>query len=326
MQSRLIETDTIRQHVWEAGKGPLVVLCHGFPELGYSWRHQVEALAEAGYRAVAPDMRGYGRTDKPLAVEAYTVLHLVGDMVALVAALGEKDAIVVGHDWGAPVAWHCGLLRPDIFKAVFALSVPFQPRNPKGRPIDLMRAITAKLGLGELYIVDFQRPDAEDEFDRDVETALRTGFFGYDGATPADQRSTGFLKDGESFLQSVKGPVTNPPWMRHEDLQVYVEAFDQGGFAGPINWYRNLDRTWELTAWMQGRKVDVPSFFMVGENDPVRNYTGLAEASLKTAVRDLRGKTVVKGAGHWLQQERPDEVNAALLGFIAEALGKPAQR
>lgn len=317
MQSRLIETDTLRQHVWEAGEGPLVLLIHGFPELGWSWRNQIDALAAAGYRVVAPDMRGYGKTDKPLPVEAYTILHMVGDMTALLRALGEETCVVVGHDWGAPIAWHCALIRPDIFTAVAGLSVPFQPRNPSGPPTELMRQITRKLGLGELYIVDFQRPDAHEAFDADVERALRTGFFGYDGSTPPDQRSTGFLKAGEGFLDSVKGPVRNPPWLSDEDLQVYVEAFEEGGFDAPINWYRNLDRTWALTDWLQGRRIEVPALFMVGEHDPVRNYAGPAELTLKRAVPGLRAQLEVKGAGHWLQQERPEQVNAALLDFLA---------
>ena len=156
MQSRLIKTDGLNQQVLEAGEGPLVLLIHGFPELGISWRAQVQALAEAGFHAVAPDMRGYGGTDKPADQEDHTILHLVGDMVDLVRALGEEQAVVVGHDWGSAVAWHCALMRPDVFRAVAGLSVPFQPRRPKGPPTAAMAAISKRAGLGDLYIIRFQ--------------------------------------------------------------------------------------------------------------------------------------------------------------------------
>ena len=176
MQGRLVKTDGLTQQVLEAGSGPLVLLIHGFPELGISWRAQVEALADAGYRAVAPDMRGYGGTDKPEDTGAYSILNLVGDMVDLVRALGETQCVVVGHDWGAPVAWHCALMRPDMFRAVAGLSVPFQPRRPGGPPIPAMKAITKRAGLGDLYIVRFQAGDAHQQADADPATALRKMF------------------------------------------------------------------------------------------------------------------------------------------------------
>ena len=159
MQTRHIQTDGLTQHILEAGAGPLVLLIHGFPELGISWRAQIQALAQAGHHAVAPDMRGYGGTDKPTRREDHTILHLVGDMVDLVRALGYSDCAVVGHDWGAPVAWHCALTRPDMFKAVAGLSVPFQPRRPSGPPTPAMAAISKRAGLGDLYISTFQADD-----------------------------------------------------------------------------------------------------------------------------------------------------------------------
>ncbi len=173
MQTRQIQTDRLSQQILEAGSGPLVLLIHGFPELGISWRAQVQALAAAGYHAVAPDMRGYGGTDKPVDTADHGILDLVGDMVDLVRALGETSCVVVGHDWGAPVAWHCALLRPDLFRAVFGLSVPFQPRRPKGPPTAAMAAISRRLGLGDLYISRFQAPDAHEAFEADPATALR---------------------------------------------------------------------------------------------------------------------------------------------------------
>lgn len=316
MHTRLIQTDGLNQQILEAGSGPLVLLIHGFPELGISWRAQVEALAAAGFRAVAPDMRGYGGTDKPDNREAYSILHLVGDMVDLVRALGETSCVVVGHDWGAPVAWHCALLRPDLFRAVVGLSVPFQPRRPKGPPTAAMAAITKRAGLGDLYISRFQADDAHQPFDADPATALRKMFYAYDGATPDDRQSTGFMPDGVSLTDSIADDATRPPWMSETHFREYVDAFAAGGFRGPVDWYRNLDRNWALTAFLQDQRIRQPALFVVGERDPVRHYAGPHEAGQKDWLTDLRAQVVVPGAGHWLQQERPDEVNRLLLDFL----------
>ena len=316
MQHRLIQTDRLTQAVLEAGSGPLVLLVHGFPELGVSWRAQVEALAAAGYRAVAPDMRGYGGTDKPAEREAYSILDLVGDMVDLVRALGETSCVVVGHDWGASVAWHCALLRPDLFRAVFGLSVPFQPRRPKGPPTAAMAVLARRGGLGELYINRFQPDDAHQAFDADPETALRKMFYAYDGATPDGRQSSGFLPEGVSLTASIADDATLPPWLSEAHFAEYVAAFAAGGFRAPLDWYRNLDRNWALTAFLQDARIGVPGAFVVGERDPVRHYAGAHEASLRDWISDLRMQVVLPGAGHWLQQERPAEVNRLLLHFL----------
>lgn len=316
MQSRHIQTDGLKQQVLEAGSGPLVLLIHGFPELGISWRAQVAALADAGFHAVAPDMRGYGGTDKPDAAADYSILHLVGDMVDLVRALGQTSCVVVGHDWGAPVAWHCALTRPDVFRAVFALSVPFQPRRPKGPPTAAMAAISRRLGLGDLYINRFQADDAHVLFEVDVATALRKAFHAYDGATPDGRQSTGFIPEGQDFLSTVPDDATLPPWMSPDHFDEYVAAFAAGGFKGPIDWYRNLDRNWALTAHLQDARIRVPAAFVVGERDPVRHYAGQHEAGLKDWAPDLRTQVVVPGAGHWIQQERAEVVNRLLLDFL----------
>lgn len=318
MQTRHIQTDGLRQQILEAGSGPLVLLIHGFPELGISWRAQVEALANAGYHAVAPDMRGYGGTDKPEDREAHTILHLVGDMVDLVRALGETSCVVVGHDWGAPVAWHCALIRPDLFRAVFGLSVPFQPRRAKGPPTAAMAAISKRLGKGDLYIGRFQAADAHEAFDADPATALRKMFHAYDGATPDARQSTGFIPEGRDFLATAPDDATLPPWMSEAHFAEYVAAFAAGGFRGPIEWYRNLDRNWAATAFLQDARIRVPAAFVVGERDPVRHYAGAHEAGMKDWAPDLRLQVVVPGAGHWIQQERPDEVNRLLLEFLAQ--------
>lgn len=321
MHARHIQTDRLKQSILEAGSGPLVLLIHGFPELGISWRAQVEALAQAGYHAVAPDMRGYGGTDKPADTPSYAMLDLVGDMVDLVRALGETSCIVVGHDFGAPVAWHCALTRPDLFRAVFGLSVPFQPRRAKGPPTVALSAITKRAGLGQLYISQFQAPDAHLAFDADPATALRKGFYAYDGATPDGLRSTGFFPEGATFLSSIPDDAALPPWMSEAHFAEYVSAFSAGGFKGPVDWYRNLDANWAATAFLQDARIRVPAAFAVGERDPVRHYAGAAEAGLKDWLADLRMQQVIPGAGHWIQQERPDEVNRLLLDFLGRVGG-----
>ena len=316
-----VQTDGLVQSVLTAGEGPLVLLVHGFPELAISWTAQIEALAAAGYRAVAPDMRGYGASalteGAPTRTEDFSIFHLVGDLVDLVRALGEREAVIIGHDWGASVAWSAALMRPDMFRAVAGLSVPFQPRAVAGPPTRLMREASAKLGLGELYIVSFQSVVTYGPFDLDPETALRKCFWSFDGATPRDRQSTGFLPPGKPMLETISDEASLPPWMSAEHFADYVAAFTASGFKRPLDWYRNIDRNWELTAHLQGKTVDQPSLFVVGENDPVRHYAGRHEKGLPDWLTDLRGQVVIPGAGHWIQQERPDAVNAALLGFLA---------
>ena len=316
MRSRHIKTDGLTQQILEAGSGPLVLLVHGFPELGVSWRAQVEALAAAGHHAVAPDMRGYGGTEKPADRDSYSILHLVGDMVDLVRALGESRCVVVGHDWGAAVAWHCALLRPDVFTAVAGLSVPFQPRRPKGPPTAAMAVLAKRGGLGDLYISRFQADDAHLEFDADPAAALRKLFYAYDGATPDSRRSTGFMPEGVSLTASIPDDAPLPPWMGEAHFAEYVDAFAAGGFRAPLDWYRCLDLNWAQTAWLQDARIRVPAAFMVGERDPVRCYAGTAEAGMQDWIPDLRVQRILPGAGHWIQQERPDEVNAFLLDFL----------
>jgi pimeloyl-ACP methyl ester carboxylesterase len=316
MQTRQIRTDGLNQSILEAGSGPLVLLLHGFPELAISWRAQVQALADAGFHAVAPDMRGYGDTDRPADREAYAILHLVGDMVDLVRALGETSCVVVGHDFGASVAWHCALMRPDLFTAVACLSVPFQPRRAKGPPTAAMAAISRRAGLGDLYINRFQADDAHAEFDADPEPALRKMFWAYDGATPDGLQSTGFMPEGVSLTDSISDEAALPPWLSAAHFDQYVLAFSTGGFKAPLDWYRCIDLNWSLTAYLQDARVLVPAAFMVGERDPVRRYAGQHEAAMKDWIPDLRAQVVVPGAGHWIQQERPDRVNPFLLDFL----------
>ncbi|WP_162997958.1 alpha/beta fold hydrolase [Brevundimonas lutea] len=322
--TRLIQTDGLRQRILEGGEGPLVLLLHGFPELAVSWSAQIEALAAAGYHAVAPDMRGYGGTERPDRREDHTILHLVGDVVDLVRALSAESAVVVGHDWGAAVAWQCALMRPDAVTAVAGLSVPFQPRVASGPPTEIMAALSARAGAGDLYISRFQADDAHAEMDADPATALRKMFWAYDGATaPADQ-STGFIATATSMLGGIGEQATLPPWMSESHFADYVAAFTRSGFRGPLDWYRCLDLNWSLTAFLQGRRIDQPSLFITGARDPVRHYAGRHEKRQHQWLTDLRGHHVLGDAGHWIQQERAEDVSRLLLDFLAEVAPHPS--
>jgi pimeloyl-ACP methyl ester carboxylesterase len=318
---RFVEANGIRIHCAEAGDGPLVLLCHGWPESWYSWRRQLTALAEAGYRAVAPDMRGYGQTDRPEAIEAYTLFHLVGDMVGLVAALGAKDAVIVGHDWGAPVAWHAALLRPDVFRAVAGLSVPFRPRGPV-LPTSAMPQTDTSL----FYQLYFQAPGvAEAELERDPRATLRRLLYSASGDVPrrnpidapGDAGPAMIPRDG-GFLTRMPDPDPLPPWLTDADIAFYAGEFARAGFRGGLNWYRNIDRNWELMAPFAGLKVTVPALYVAGDRDLVVGFPGAAKliANLKAFVPQLRETVMLPGCGHWTQQERPAEVDAALLQFL----------
>jgi pimeloyl-ACP methyl ester carboxylesterase len=303
----------IRMRVAEAGRGPLVVFCHGWPESWYSWRHQIEAVAAAGYRGVAPDMRGYGDTEAPQAIADYTILHLVGDIVELVHALGETQAVVVGHDWGAPVAWHCALLRPDLFRAVAGMSVPY---TPPGRT-DLLSSLD-KGGIKTFYMQYFQTPGvAEAELQRNVRESLRRVYYSASGEGPAGKGFT-VLEPGKGLLDNTVDPKTLPAWLSEADLDHYTAEFERAGFRGGLNWYRNLRRNWELTTAWRGCPIRQPSLFIAGERDGVLRFPASkaqVEAFSKT-LPGLRGTHILPGAGHWVQRERAPQVSALLVEFL----------
>lgn len=276
----------------EQGEGEPVVLIHGFPELWHSWRHQMAALADAGYRAIAPDMRGFGRSSAPGDVEAYDVVELCGDVEALLDDVGADDAAIVGHDWGANVAWHFALIHPERTSCVAGISVPLVPRAP-APPIPIMRE-----HLGEdFYIVWFQEQGvAEAALAKDVRRTL---------LTPDVWTAAWAAKEDDS--------PRAPPFMTEEDVALYVGEFERTGFRGGLNWYRNIDRNWELTAAYDDRKIEMPALFMAGSRDSTLKW--MSPDVMAGRVTDLRSE-IVEGAGHWLQQERPDEVNAALLELL----------
>jgi pimeloyl-ACP methyl ester carboxylesterase len=309
---RFVEANSLRHHVVEQGDEPLVLLCHGFPESWYSWRHQLPALAAAGYHAVAPDMRGYGQTDRPEAIEQYTQLHMVGDMVGLLDALGAETAVIVGHDWGAPVAWNAALLRPDRFRGVAALSVPYSPRGDVRPTEGLARAA----GDTFMYMLYFQTPGvAEAELEKDVRRTLSRMLYSISGDAPRGEGWRVLPRD-TTFLDALTDPPTLPAWLSEADLDFYTGEFTRTGFRGGLNWYRNIDRTWELMAAHRGARVTVPALFIAGDLDMVIARRQKDLERLSAVVPGLRKLVLLPGCGHWTQQERPAEVNAELIAFL----------
>jgi len=320
VKHRTLQSNGIRMHVAEAGAGPLVVLCHGFPESWYSWRHQLRALAAAGFHAVAPDMRGYGRTDCPQAIDQYTLLHLVGDMVGLVDVLGAERAVIAGHDWGAPVAWHAALLRPDLFRGVIGLSVPFRPRGAV-RPTTAMPQ-TDDAVFYQLY---FQEPGvAEAEFERDTRVSVRTVLYSASGDAPhsnwsgAAANAVGMVSRHDGFLSRMVNPVSLPQWLSEADIDFYAGEFARTGFRGGLNWYRNIDRNWELLAPFAGTRVTIPGLYIAGDRDLVVAFRGMDQLlpNLANFVPQLRQTIMLPGCGHWTQQECATEVNTAMIDFL----------
>jgi pimeloyl-ACP methyl ester carboxylesterase len=285
----------VELHVVDQGHGNPVVLLHGFPELAYSWRHQVEALSGAGYRVLAPDMRGYGRSPAPDEVAAYDILELCDDVAHLLDERGLERAAIGGHDWGATVAWHFALLHPERVPCVAGISVPLVP-NPPAAPLPIMREHFGE----DFYIIWFQEPGvAEAALARDTRRTLLTpAVWNPDWAARADENPR------------------VPKFMTEDDVAVYLGEFERTGFRGGLNWYRNIDRNWELTRQYDDRTVEMPALFMAGTRDSAIQW--MPPDVMKGRVTDLRIE-LIEGAGHWLQQERPDEVNAALLALLRDA-------
>lgn len=311
LTGRIVGSNGLEFHVVEAGQGPLVLLLHGFPEGWYSWRHQLLALAAAGYHAVAPDQRGYGRTDRPPEVGRYSILDLVGDAVGLIDGLGESRAVVVGHDWGANVAWNLALMRPDLIRGVAALSVPFRPRRPK-RPTQLYRE-----SLGpDFYQLYFQQPGlAEVELEADVERTMRAFLCGESGQVA---EVPDLILRGKGLLDTLEVIDPLPGWLSERDIAHWTAEFSRTGFSGGLNWYRNIDRNWELLAPWVGATIQVPALYVLGDRDDMYHVPGLKEFAdrLRELVPTLSRTVVLEGCGHWTQQERPEEVNRALLEFL----------
>ncbi|MFD5084909.1 alpha/beta fold hydrolase [Kitasatospora sp. NPDC058406] len=317
---RIVEAPAGRLHLVEQGTGPLVLLVHGFPESWYSWRRQLPALAAAGYRAVAIDVRGYGRSSKPAATDAYRMLDLVEDNVAVVRALGEEDAVVVGHDWGSSIAAASALLHPEVFRAVGLLSVPYAP--PGGpRPTEVFDRIG---GPGqEFYVSYFQEPGrAEAEIELDVRGWL-AGFYAALSADTMPARGEPdphFVARGGRLRDRFPADAL-PAWLTEDDLDVYAGEFERTGLTGALNRYRTMDRDWEDLAPHRGAPITRPSLFIGGALDASTTWMSDAIAAFPTTLPGLTASHLLDGCGHWVQQERPEEVNRLLTDWLATLTG-----
>ena len=311
---RTVETNGIHMHIAEAGEGPLVVLLHGFPESWYSWRHQLRALADAGYHAVAPDQRGYGRTDRPDAPATYTQLHLVADVVGLLAALGGERAVVVGHDWGAPVAWNTALLRPDLVRGVAGLSVPYMPRGDA----DVLTTLEQMLGPNN-YQAYFQESGvAEADLERDVRSTVLQSLYQGSGDNPVPFDLSGAT--GSHFADpGVAAPDVLPAWLTEADIDYFTAEFERTGFRGGLNWYRTSRQNWELLAPWHQAPLQAPALYVGGDRDVVVQWPGIRDyiGVMQMFVPNLTKAVILEGCGHWTQQERAAEVNDLLLEFLA---------
>jgi pimeloyl-ACP methyl ester carboxylesterase len=308
--SRFIETNGIRMHCVEEGAGPLVVLLHGFPESWHSWRHQLGALAAQGFHAVAPDLRGYGQTERPEALEAYDIFQLTGDVVGLVHALGEESAAIVGHDWGALITAYAALFRPDMFRAVALLSVPYSPRGPMNHT-----EWEQKRYPGKVFYQAVLRSAGSDAFlMADVRSSLLKGLYSLSGEAEGEDRWSP-VRDPAAPRGSSSAPKM-PSWLTEDDLNFLVAEYTRAGFTGGLNYYRNMDRNWALTPFLDGAKILQPTLFIAGDRDPVIDFLRGAYERLAINVPNLRKNVLLPGVGHWTQQERPEEVNRLLVEFL----------
>ncbi len=312
----LINANGIDTHIVECGEGPLVLLVHGFPESWYSWRHQLPAIANAGYRAVAIDVRGFGYSSCPRNIEDYRTLRAVGDIVSLIPALGETQATLIGHDWGANTTWSAALLRPDLFRGVAGLSVPYRsPTNANGiRPSERTKAM--RKDNKRFYTDFFNTPgEAEAEIEQDIRNWLLGFFYTGSGALPVSTME--LLMVGDRMIDNFVIPKTLPAWLTEEDLNYFTAQFEHSGFSGGLNRYRNADRNWEDFAVFAGRPVDIPSYYIGGTHDGVTVMGANAIKAFPETLPQMVGQTILEGTGHWTQQESPAETNKALLEFLA---------
>jgi len=319
-----IRTNGVALRCVVEGDGPLVIMIHGWPESWYSWRHQIGSVRDAGYRVVVPDVRGYGGSDAPHAVEAYDMESLVGDALGLIDHFGEKQAILFGHDWGAPIVWNTAALHPDRVHAVAALSVPYSPRRQMSS-VELWRQIYAGRFFYQLY---FQEPGvAESEFETDVRTALRKIYYAGSGDSPKGMFRADKGPD-ERMLDDLPDPAVLPGWLAEQDIDYYVSQFQKSGFRGPLNRYRNQQRDWDRLTALTDARITRPACFIAGRRDGVLKFIPNFDMveNMKRWVDDLRVCEVIEGAGHWIQQERPAQVTALLLGFLATLRERKEER
>ena len=300
------------------GEGPLVLMVHGFPESWYSWRHQMAPIAAAGFTAAAIDVRGYGGSDKPHPVDAYAMERLVGDVAGAIDALspGGAPAVLIGHDWGAPIVWNSALTRPDRVRAVAGLSVPYMGVPNRSFSEVYEEIFTSR---GKFFYQHYFQAEgvAEAEMEADVRGALRKFYYAISGEAPDGTWPLDKLV-GDSLLHRLPDPNPFPAWLGDADLDYFVGEFEGSGFRGPINRYRNHDRDFAWLQQFQGRTIDQPSLFIGGERDLVLSMFGRVDfaALMKSQLTDLRGADILPGCGHWTQQEKPTEVNERLVGWL----------
>ncbi|KAJ9187803.1 hypothetical protein P3X46_003220 [Hevea brasiliensis] len=305
-----VSTNGINMHVATIGTGPEILFLHGFPELWYSWRHQLLFLSSRGYRCIAPDLRGYGDTDAPESVNQYTVFHIVGDLIGLLDSLGIQQVFLVGHDWGALIAWSLCIFRPDRIKALVNTSVAFMPRNPQVKPLDGFRFMFGD----DYYICRFQEPgEAEKDFAQVNTAKLIKSFF-----TSRDPRPPIFPK--EVGVRALPDPPSLPSWLTEEDVNFYAAKFNQKGFSGGLNYYRNINLNWELTAAWTRVEIKVPVKFIIGDLDLTYHIPGVKDyihnGGFKKDVPLLQDVVVMEGVAHFLNQEKPEEVSKHIYDFV----------
>ncbi|KAL1807380.1 hypothetical protein ACET3Z_024370 [Daucus carota] len=316
IEHKTVSVNGIDMHVAELGQGPMILFLHGFPELWYTWRHQMVYMASQGYRAVAPDLRGFGDTTGAAVSDPskFTMLHLVGDVVALVEAVagaGEQKVFVVGHDWGAVVAWNFAMFRPDKIKALVNMSVVYTPRNPKVKPVDGLRAVYGD----DYYICRIQEQgEIEAEFSKLGTKSVLKHFLTYRNPGPL------YLPKGKGFGDDSNDPIVLPSWLSEEDVDFYATKYEQTGFTGGFNYYRALNASWELSAAWTKDQIKVPVKFIVGDLDLTYNAPGtkdyIHKGGLKKVVPLLQEVVVLKDVAHFIHEEKPDEINKHIHGFF----------
>ncbi len=311
-----VHNGPIALNVAVKGEGKLILCVHGFPELWYSWRHQIDRFSARGYRVAALDVRGYGGSSKPSEISAYSMRNLTADVAAVIDRLGNGAAVLFGHDWGAPIVWNTALIYPEKVTAVAGLSVPYVPRSERSF-IKLARSIYAGRFFYQLYFQ--QEGVAEAEFESDIPTALRKLYFAASGDGLLDALLAMKPADAK-LLDGMADPRPFPAWMSEAELKLYADAFQAGGFRGPLNRYRAQEIDFVDLADYAGKPVTRPSFFIAGERDPVRHFIpGLdLYQTAGAACSDFRGSVIVPRVGHWVQQEAPDATDTALEGFLGQ--------
>ncbi|KAL4378049.1 hypothetical protein GQ457_02G002470 [Hibiscus cannabinus] len=305
-----VTTNGVSMHYASVGSGLVILFLHGFPELWYSWRHQLLSLSSLGYRCVAPDLRGYGDTDAPASADSYTVFHIVGDLVGLLDTLGVDSVYLVGHDWGAVIAWSFCQFRPDRVKALVNLSVAYRPRNAMVKPVEGLRALFGD----DYYICRFQEPGEIEDDIAQLGTEKLFNLF----LTSRDPRP--FLIPKVTGLRGMPDPPPLPSWISEQDIHYFANKFNRTGFTGGLNYYRAMDRNWELTAPWTGLQIKVPVKFIVGDLDITYHIPGVKEyihgGGFKKDVPFLQEVVVMEGVAHFINQEKPEEISMHIYDFI----------